>query len=92
MLQGRPARNAGELLESLWNLPAWEAESQRLLKLMNLAKSIVDRFTVATAIVRHLLTDPVLPQQLRPDPWTADDVHAAWVAYQKEFVSLPEVN
>lgn len=92
VLEGRPARHADELLESLWNLPAWEAESRRLLRLMNLARSTVDRFTVATAIVRHLLTDPVLPQQLRPDPWTADDVHAAWAAYQEEFASLPEVN
>ena len=92
VLEGRPAGDAGELLESLWNLPTWEAESQRLLKLMNLAESTVDRFTVATAIVRHLLTDPVLPQQLRPDPWTVDDVHAAWVAYQEEFVSIPDVS
>ena len=92
VLEGRPAGEAGELLESLWDLSAWEAESQRLLKLMNLAESTVDRFTVATAIVRHLLTDPVLPQQLRPDPWTVDDVHAAWVAYQEEFVSIPDVS
>lgn len=91
VLEGRPAGNAGGLIEALWDLSAWEAESQRLLKLMNLAKSTVDRFTVATAIVRHLLTDPVLPQQLQPDPWTADAVHAAWAAYQDEFVSLPEV-
>ncbi|WP_328412044.1 PaaX domain-containing protein, C- domain protein [Nocardia sp. NBC_00403] len=91
VLAGRPVRDAGELLGSLWNLQAWEGESQRLLALMNLAESTVDRFTVATAVVRHLLTDPVLPQELRPDPWTADRVHAAWVAYQEEFVSIPEV-
>ncbi|WP_433606237.1 PaaX domain-containing protein, C- domain protein [Prescottella agglutinans] len=91
VLTGQPGRDAGELLASLWDLPAWEAESRRLLELMDVAVSPVDRFTVATAIVRHLLTDPVLPQELRPDAWSADQVHAAWRAYQEEFVSIPEV-
>lgn len=91
VMSGKPGREAGELLASLWDLPAWESDSRRLLELMDLAVSPVDRFTVATAIVRHLLADPVLPQELRPDPWSADRVHAAWRAYQEEFVSIPEV-
>ncbi|MGW5106368.1 PaaX domain-containing protein, C- domain protein [Nocardia sp. NPDC004123] len=88
---GRPGRPADELLELLWDLPAWEAQSQRLLELIERAESTVDRFTVATAIVRHLLTDPLLPQQLRPVQWTADRLHEVWIAYQDEFVSIPEV-
>ncbi|MDH6677778.1 phenylacetic acid degradation operon negative regulatory protein [Rhodococcus sp. LBL1] len=91
VMSGQPGRDAGELLASLWDLPAWEAEARRLLELMELAAGTVDRFTVATAIVRHLLTDPVLPQELRPASWSADRVHAAWRAYQEEFVSIPEV-
>ncbi|CAM3037859.1 PaaX-like protein [Prescottella defluvii] len=91
VLAGSPVRDAVELLGSLWDLPAWEEESRRLLDLMDRAESTVDRFTVATAIVRHLLTDPVLPQELRPNPWTVDRVYEAWAAYQEEFVSIPEV-
>jgi phenylacetic acid degradation operon negative regulatory protein len=91
ILEGRPRAGAAELLASMWDLPAWEAESRRLLQWMKLAKSTVDRFTVATAIVRHLLTDPVLPPQLRPRTWSVDEVHAAWGAYQEEFVSLPDM-
>ncbi|WP_309231597.1 PaaX domain-containing protein, C- domain protein [Nocardia sp. SYP-A9097] len=92
VLTGSPMGNPGELLGALWDLPAWEADSVRLLELMERAESPVDRFTVATAIVRHLLADPVLPQELRPDPWSAGLVHAAWMAYQGEFVSIPEVD
>ncbi|MFE3984606.1 PaaX domain-containing protein, C- domain protein [Nocardia tengchongensis] len=88
---GRPGRPDGELLDLLWDLPAWEAQSRRLLDLIERAESPVDRFTVATAMVRHLLTDPILPQQLRPERWTADRLHQVWVAYQDEFVSIPEV-
>jgi phenylacetic acid degradation operon negative regulatory protein len=91
VLRGRPDGDADELAATLWDRAGWEAESRRLLGLMDLAVSAVDRFTVATAIVRHLLTDPVLPPQLQPHPWTVEDVHAAWVAYQEEFVSIPEV-
>ncbi|WP_245709312.1 hypothetical protein [Rhodococcus tukisamuensis] len=92
VLTGKPGRDAGELVASLWDLPAWESESQRLLELMELAEGTVDRFTVATAIVRHLLEDPVLPQELRPESWSADRVHSMWGAYQEEFVSIPEVD
>ncbi|WP_327092217.1 PaaX domain-containing protein, C- domain protein [Nonomuraea sp. NBC_01738] len=91
VMTGAPGRDPGEFLASLWDLPAWEAESARLLTLMGLAQSTVDRFTVAAAIVRHLLEDPVLPPELRPDPWSADLVHAMWRAYQREFVSIPGV-
>jgi phenylacetic acid degradation operon negative regulatory protein len=90
-MRGRPDGGAEELAAQLWDLSAWEAESGRLLDLMDLAVSAVDRFTVATAIVRHLLTDPVLPPQLQPRPWNAERVHVAWAAYQEEFVAIPEV-
>ncbi|MFF0634904.1 PaaX domain-containing protein, C- domain protein [Nocardia sp. NPDC004151] len=88
---GRPGRRDAELLDLLWDLPAWETQSRRLLDLIERAESPVDRFTVATAIVRHLLTDPFLPQQLRPRRWSADRLHQVWIAYQDEFVSIPEV-
>jgi phenylacetic acid degradation operon negative regulatory protein len=90
-MRGRPDGDVEELAAQLWDLSAWEAESGRLLDLMDLAVSAVDRFTVATAIVRHLLTDPVLPPELQPRPWNAERVHVAWAAYQEEFVAIPEV-
>lgn len=91
VMGGEPGRDPGEFLASLWDLPGWEAESGRLLALMDVAEGSVERFTVATAIVRHLLKDPVLPPELRPDPWSADRVHTMWQVYQQEFVSIPEV-
>ena len=33
------------------------------------ASDIPGRFVVAAAIVRHLLTDPMLPAELLPDDW-----------------------
>src|ERR1700761_1825824 len=60
-----PAQLAGQL----WDLPGWEATGRRLLDDMASAADIPARFIVAAAIVRHLLTDPVLPAELVPVHW-----------------------
>jgi len=92
VVRGTPALDSQQLAGRLWNLDAWEHESARLLKLMDRAGSTVERFTVAAAIVRHLLTDPVLPQELTPPQWSAPLVHRVWVRYQQEFNSIPELH
>ena len=42
---------------------------QRLLDDMAAAPDIPGRFVAAAAMVRHLLTDPVLPDELLPADW-----------------------
>ncbi|MCJ0906830.1 PaaX family transcriptional regulator C-terminal domain-containing protein [Rhodococcus sp. ARC_M6] len=86
-----PTEDGAALVAQLWDLEGWDAESRRLLALMDVADTTVDRFTVATAIVRHLLTDPVLPSEMLPPAWSAARVHLAWANYQEEFVAIPEV-
>ena len=57
---GAPA----ELANQLWDLPGWSRAGHRLLDEMALnieASDIPGRFVVAAAMVRHLLTDPMLP-------------------------------
>jgi phenylacetic acid degradation operon negative regulatory protein len=53
----------------LWDLPGWAAAGRRLLTRMDEAHDVPSRFEVAAAIVRHLLTDPVLPAPLLPVHW-----------------------
>src|SRR5271170_40947 len=50
-----------QLAGQLWDLPAWASTGHRLLDEMNAAGDIPGRFVVAAAMVRHLLTDPMLP-------------------------------
>jgi phenylacetic acid degradation operon negative regulatory protein len=65
------ARDDGpeQLAAQLWDLPAWAQAGHRLLDEMTEASDIPGRFVVAAAIVRHLLTDPMLPDELLPDDW-----------------------
>jgi len=58
-----------QLATQLWDLPAWAQAGHRLLDEMAEASDIPGRFVVAAAIVRHLLTDPMLPAELLPDDW-----------------------
>ena len=58
-----------QLATQLWDLPAWAQAGHRLLDEMAEAADIPGRFVVAAAIVRHLLTDPMLPAELLPDDW-----------------------
>ncbi|HTX93368.1 MAG TPA: PaaX family transcriptional regulator C-terminal domain-containing protein [Mycobacterium sp.] len=84
MLKARddaPAQLAGEL----WDLPAWARTGQRLLSEMDAAPDIPARFMVAAAIVRHLLTDPVLPAELLPADWPGARLRAAYHDFATEL-------
>ncbi len=60
MLRSRD-EDPADLAAQLWDLPSWAREGDRLLAEMAEAPDVPGRFVVAAAIVRHLLTDPVLP-------------------------------
>ena len=70
-----------ELAATLWDLPAWSKAGHRLLRDMNRAAGIPERFAVAAAMVRHLLTDPVLPADLVPADWPADRLRLAYADF-----------
>lgn len=70
-----------ELAAILWDLPGWAKTGSRLLREMDGAKGISERFAVAAAMVRHLLTDPVLPAELLPDDWPGDRLREAYADF-----------
>jgi phenylacetic acid degradation operon negative regulatory protein len=76
-----PAALAGEL----WNLPGWAATGRRLLDEINTATDIPGRFVVAAAMMRHLLTDPMLPTELLPPDWPGAQLRAAYHDFAKEL-------
>ena len=65
------ARDADDarLVALLWDLPGWSATGHRLLDELRAAADVPGQFVVAAAIVRHLLTDPMLPAALLPVDW-----------------------
>lgn len=75
------------LAGTLWDLPGWSATAHRLLDEISSAPDIPGRFVAAAGIVRHLVTDPVLPDELLPEPWPGAALRAAYTDFAAELVA-----
>lgn len=84
VLHARDDDPAG-LAARLWDLPAWSQTGHRLLDEMAAARDVPGRFIAAAAVVRHLLSDPVLPEELLPDRWPGDPLRAAYQNFAAEL-------
>ncbi|MFI5795774.1 PaaX family transcriptional regulator C-terminal domain-containing protein [Streptomyces sp. NPDC051677] len=80
----RPERPARELAAHLWPLDAWAATANALLVHIAQAERPADLLAAFAAVVRHLLTDPVLPPDLLPADWPGTALRAAYAEYQAE--------
>lgn len=74
-----------ELAGQLWDLTSWARTGRRLLDEMSTATDVPARFVVAAGIVRHLLTDPVLPNELLPADWPGAQLRAAYNDFAAEL-------
>jgi phenylacetic acid degradation operon negative regulatory protein len=74
------------LASLLWDLDEWSRAGRRLLDAMAAAADIPGRFLVAASIVRHLLTDPVLPAELLPAGWPGQELRAAYADFAAQLV------
>ncbi len=71
----------------MWDLPGWAATGRQLLDDMTTATDVPGRFVAAAAMVRHLLTDPVLPDELLPDDWPGDALRQSYAQFATELVA-----
>ncbi len=76
-----------ELAAQLWDLPEWARTGGRLLDDMAAATDVPGRFVAAAAMVRHLLTDPVLPDELMPDAWPGAALRASYAEFAAELMA-----
>lgn len=83
--------NPAELAGQLWDLSAWSKTGHRLLGRMDAANDIPAQFTAAAAMVRQLLTDPVLPAVLLPADWPGDRLRAAYAEFAEMMLTRRDV-
>ena len=86
----KPAQLAGQL----WDLSAWARAGDGLLDEMALnieASNVPARFVVAAAMVRHLLTDPMLPAELLPADWPGARLRTAYHDFATELAERRDV-
>ena len=75
-----------QLAAQLWDLPEWASAGRHLIDEMADGPDIPSRFTVAAGIVRHLLTDPMLPAELLPDDWPGGRLRSAYHDFATELL------
>lgn len=76
-----------DLAALLWDLPKWAATGEQLLDDMSAAADVPGRFVAAAGMVRHLLTDPVLPGELLPDGWPGTALRHSYAQFAAELVA-----
>jgi phenylacetic acid degradation operon negative regulatory protein len=72
----------------LWDLQQWARTGSMLLDVTSDGDSFADRFTAAAALVRHLRTDPALPDELLPDDWPATALRQGYEDFRTEIKRL----
>lgn len=75
-----------ELAGQLWDLSEWAESGHRLLGGMAAAVDVPERFVLAAAMVRHLLTDPMLPAELLPVDWPGAGLRAVYYDFATGLV------
>ncbi|MFI0731552.1 PaaX family transcriptional regulator C-terminal domain-containing protein [Streptomyces sp. NPDC021225] len=87
-LTGEPEGDPARLAARLWNLDGWAARARLLAAALDGADGPAERFTVAAASLRHLLTDPVLPARLLPPDWPGAGLRHRYDAFERDFQAL----
>jgi phenylacetic acid degradation operon negative regulatory protein len=80
-----PDDDPAALAQRLFDLSGWNRTAGQLLVAVTDATSGADRLAVAAAIVRHLRTDPALPDQLTPDGWRGPELRSTYADYQAQL-------
>jgi phenylacetic acid degradation operon negative regulatory protein len=73
------------LAASLWDLPGWAAETDRLLTVLDDAESLAEGFIATAEVIRHLLLDPYLPDELLPAGWPGDRLRERYTDFNANY-------
>ncbi|WIM90457.1 PaaX family transcriptional regulator C-terminal domain-containing protein [Candidatus Mycobacterium wuenschmannii] len=79
--------DSAELAGQLWDLEAWARTGRQLVDDMACAGDVPEKFVTAAAMVRHLLTDPVLPDELLPKDWPGQRLRSAYNDFAAELLA-----
>ncbi|WP_327590860.1 PaaX domain-containing protein, C- domain protein [Nonomuraea sp. NBC_00507] len=81
-IDGRPHPDPTPLL---WDLDGWAAEARRLERELERADGLAEGFLVSAAVLRHLLADPLLPEELLPAGWPGTELRARYDDFDTRY-------
>jgi phenylacetic acid degradation operon negative regulatory protein len=77
--------DSSSLAASLWDLPGWAAEANRLVTVLDEAESLAQGFMATAEVIRHLLVDPYLPGELLPAGWQGDRLRKRYTDFNANY-------
>jgi phenylacetic acid degradation operon negative regulatory protein len=93
----QPDEDAADLAAHLWNLSGWatranelRAEVAALVGPLEAGDTdpLREGFVLSAAVLRHLLADPRLPDELVPSSWPGSDLRADYDRYDQAFKAV----
>ncbi|TDE35740.1 PaaX domain-containing protein, C- domain protein [Nonomuraea mesophila] len=89
LIDGRPHDDPTPLL---WDLDGWAAEARQLERALDHALDhrggLAEGFVVSAAVLRHLLADPLLPDELLPPGWPGAELRVRYDAFDRRYREL----
>ncbi|MEV6029575.1 PaaX family transcriptional regulator C-terminal domain-containing protein [Nonomuraea sp. NPDC052116] len=86
LIDGRPHDDPTPLL---WDLDGWAAEARKLEQALDRAfdraGGLAEGFLVSAAVLRHLLADPLLPEELLPAGWPGAELRARYDDFDRHY-------
>jgi len=96
-LDAQPDADPVALAARLFAPARWRGEAERLVDAVETAtvrlrddaeRALAPAFLAGAAALRHVRADPLLPNELVPQPWPGAALRDAYVTYQREFASV----
>lgn len=93
-LRAEPAGDPAALADTLWDLDDWSGTAHMLAGRLNAhhanldagdPASLADGFVLSAAVLRHLLADPLLPDELVPPGWPGAALRAVYDDYDTVY-------
>jgi phenylacetic acid degradation operon negative regulatory protein len=93
-LEVRPVGDAAAVAATLWDLTGWSNHGGSLLDGLRRHgpeleaagdTALADGFMLSAAVLRHLLADPLLPDELLPADWPGDELRRTYDLYDASY-------
>lgn len=85
MFDAEPDGSPSDLAQQLFAPTVWAERSTELIAALDDAADLRDRFEVAAQVVRHIMRDPLLPDELCPAPWPGELIRERYGSFRAEF-------
>lgn len=73
------------LAANLWPLSEWSQRAQAIIERIDAGGDMAERFVTSALALRHLLADPLLPEELLPPDWPGSEFRSRFDGFYAAF-------